>query len=153
MADAAVHGHGEHHDTRGFFTRWFMSTNHKDIGVLYLFTAGIVGLISVCFTVYMRMELQHPGVQYMCLEGARFLPAGDGERNDTQNDSAGLDRLPLDPARVHRVPGPDTSESPEAAAIAAWASVHGIASLASRGVLELVGTDAEELLDQLLPQS
>ena len=44
---------------------------------------------------------------------------------------------------------PDT---PEAAAIAAWASVHGVASLASRGVLELVGSDAEELLDQLLPQ-
>ena len=73
MADAALHGHGGHHDTRGFFTRWFMSTNHKDIGVLYLFTAGIVGLISVCFTVYMRMELQHPGVQYMCLEGARLI--------------------------------------------------------------------------------
>ncbi|MTH76379.1 cytochrome c oxidase subunit I [Paracoccus aestuariivivens] len=73
MADAAVHGHGDHHDNRGFFTRWFMSTNHKDIGILYLFTAGIVGLISVSFTVYMRMELQHPGVQYMCLEGARFI--------------------------------------------------------------------------------
>lgn len=79
MADAAVHGHGEHHDTRGFFTRWFMSTNHKDIGVLYLFTAGVVGLISVCFTVYMRMELQHPGVQYMCLEGARLIPAAANE--------------------------------------------------------------------------
>src|SRR5690606_26923878 len=49
MADAAIHGHGEH-DTRGFFTRWFMSTNHKDIGILYLFTAGLVGLISVAFT-------------------------------------------------------------------------------------------------------
>lgn len=79
MADAAVHGQGAQHDTRGFFTRWFMSTNHKDIGVLYLFTAGLVGLISVCFTVYMRMELQHPGVQYMCLEGARLIPAGIDE--------------------------------------------------------------------------
>ncbi|MFC3529029.1 cytochrome c oxidase subunit I [Paracoccus mangrovi] len=73
MADAAVHGHGDHHDTRGFFTRWFMSTNHKDIGILYLFTAGVVGLISVAFTVFMRMELQYPGVQHMCLEGARFF--------------------------------------------------------------------------------
>ena len=73
---AHAHGHDDH-VTPGFFTRWFMSTNHKDIGVLYLFTAGLVGLISVSFTVYMRMELQFPGVQYMCLEGARFLPAGD----------------------------------------------------------------------------
>ena len=79
MADAAIHDHGGHHDTRGFFTRWFMSTNHKDIGVLYLFTAGLVGLIAVAFTVYMRMELQFPGVQYMCLEGARFIAAGDGD--------------------------------------------------------------------------
>jgi cytochrome c oxidase subunit 1 len=73
MADAAVHGH-DHEDTRGFFTRWFMSTNHKDIGILYLFTAAIVGLIAVAFTVYMRMELMQPGVQYMCMEGARLLP-------------------------------------------------------------------------------
>ncbi|MEI4485992.1 cytochrome c oxidase subunit I [Frigidibacter sp. MR17.14] len=76
MADAAIHGHGEH-DHRGFFTRWFMSTNHKDIGVLYLFTAGLVGLLSVLFTVYMRMELMHPGVQFMCLEGARLFPSGE----------------------------------------------------------------------------
>ncbi len=73
MADAAVHGH-DGHDERGFFTRWFMSTNHKDIGILYLFTAGFVGLISVIFTVYMRMELMAPGVQFMCMEGARLFP-------------------------------------------------------------------------------
>jgi len=83
MADAAIHGHGEH-DTRGFFTRWFMSTNHKDIGILYLFTAAAVGFISVAFTVYMRMELMQPGVQFMCLnaEGladARLLSGIGGE--------------------------------------------------------------------------
>ena len=78
MADAAIHGQ-DHHDKRGFFTRWFMSTNHKDIGILYLVTAAVVGLISVLFTVYMRMELMHPGVQYMCLEGARFTAAAAGE--------------------------------------------------------------------------
>ncbi len=72
MADAAIHGHDEH-AKKGFFTRWFMSTNHKDIGILYLFTAGAVGFISVLFTVYMRLELMEPGVQYMCLEGARFI--------------------------------------------------------------------------------
>ncbi|MEL6467260.1 MAG: cytochrome c oxidase subunit I [Pseudomonadota bacterium] len=78
MADAAIHGH-EHEDERGFFTRWFMSTNHKDIGILYLITSAIVGFISVAFTVYMRMELMDPGVQYMCMEGARLTAAAAGE--------------------------------------------------------------------------
>jgi cytochrome c oxidase subunit 1 len=67
MADAAIQGH--EHDKPGFFTRWFMSTNHKDIGILYLIVSGIAGFISVAFTVYMRLELQDPGVQYMCMEG------------------------------------------------------------------------------------
>ncbi len=72
MADAAIHGH-DHEDNRGFFTRWFMSTNHKDIGILYLITSALVGFISVAFTVYMRLELHDPGVQYMCAEGARLI--------------------------------------------------------------------------------
>jgi len=67
MADAAVHAHD--HDKPGFFTRWFCSTNHKDIGILYLVTAAIVGAISVAFTMYMRLELMEPGVQYMLLDG------------------------------------------------------------------------------------
>ncbi|MCL4124461.1 UNVERIFIED_CONTAM: hypothetical protein GTU68_031522 [Idotea baltica] len=61
MADAATHDHAR----PGFFTRWFMSTNHKDIGILYLFTAGLLGFISVCFTVFMRIELMEPGVQHI----------------------------------------------------------------------------------------
>ncbi|MEM9230555.1 MAG: cytochrome c oxidase subunit I [Pseudomonadota bacterium] len=70
MADATAHAQAEH-DTRGFFTRWFMSTNHKDIGILYIIAAAILGLISVAFTMYMRLELMEPGVQYMLTaEGA-----------------------------------------------------------------------------------
>ena len=46
----------------------------------------------------------------------RYLPAGDPDRNDTQNDHAGLRDLGLDPARVHRVPGPDSSGSAEESA-------------------------------------
>jgi cytochrome c oxidase subunit 1 len=78
MADAAVQL-DDHEDNRGFFTRWFMSTNHKDIGILYLLTGGLAGFISVAFTVYMRMELMEPGVQYMCLEGARMTAAAAGD--------------------------------------------------------------------------
>jgi cytochrome c oxidase subunit 1 len=65
MADAtAAHDHHGH----GFFTRWFCSVNHKDIGILYLITAGLLGAISVAMTFYMRLELMEPGVQYMLTE-------------------------------------------------------------------------------------
>ncbi|MGF1550987.1 MAG: cytochrome c oxidase subunit I [Paracoccaceae bacterium] len=66
MADAALHAHD--HERPGIFTRWFCSTNHKDIGILYLITAGVVGFISVAFTMYMRLELMEPGVQYMTMD-------------------------------------------------------------------------------------
>ncbi|PRY25006.1 cytochrome c oxidase subunit 1 [Aliiruegeria haliotis] len=72
MADAAIQGH-DHEDERGFFTRWFMSTNHKDIGILYLVVSAAVGFIAVFFTVLMRIELMQPGVQHMCLEGFRVF--------------------------------------------------------------------------------
>jgi cytochrome c oxidase subunit 1 len=65
MADVAVHDHD--HDEPGFFTRWFCSTNHKDIGVLYILTAFAVGCVSIAFTMYMRLELMEPGVQYMTM--------------------------------------------------------------------------------------
>ena len=50
-----------------FFVRWFCSTNHKDIGVLYLLTSALLGFIAVAFTVIMRLELMEPGVQYIVL--------------------------------------------------------------------------------------
>lgn len=55
----------------------------------------------------------------------RYLPAGDADRNDTQNDAAGLDRLGLDPARVHRVAGPDASDSAEHSAELYSAAIRG----------------------------
>lgn len=48
-----------------FFQRWFMSTNHKDIGTLYIIFSIIAGIIGGLFSMYMRLELQDPGVQFM----------------------------------------------------------------------------------------
>ena len=69
----AAETHHDHDHMPGFFTRWFCSTNHKDIGILYLVFSVIAALIGGAFSVYMRLELQEPGVQY-------FL-TGDGEPN------------------------------------------------------------------------
>ncbi len=65
MSAAAAH-HDDHGDHKpGFFARWFCSTNHKDIGTLYLLFAMFAALIGASFSVIMRMELQHPGVQFL----------------------------------------------------------------------------------------
>jgi cytochrome c oxidase subunit 1 len=39
------------------------STNHKDIGTMYLVFAVCAGLVGGCFSILMRMELQEPGLQ------------------------------------------------------------------------------------------
>lgn len=70
MTDAVhLEAHATGHDTASHmheptgWRRWVYSTNHKDIGVMYLIFSIVAGIIGGLLSGVMRLELQEPGIQ------------------------------------------------------------------------------------------
>ena len=65
MSAQSTIAENEHGAPTGFVRRWLYSTNHKDIGTMYIIFAIIAAFIGGGFSVFMRMELMQPGIQYI----------------------------------------------------------------------------------------
>ena len=67
------HGEHAHHPTG--WRRYVYSTNHKDIGTMYLVFAVVAGIIGGFLSMMMRAELMYPGVQvFSAIYGAEHAP-------------------------------------------------------------------------------
>jgi cytochrome c oxidase subunit I len=64
MASVAKTHDEAHGDHPYGWRRYLYSTNHKDIGTMYLVFALVGGLIGGALSIGMRLELMHPGVQF-----------------------------------------------------------------------------------------
>ncbi len=71
MAYGAAAAHDEHDHHPHGWKRWVYSTNHKDIGTMYIVLALIAAFIGGALSWWMRLELTEPGLQFF--EGSTQL--------------------------------------------------------------------------------
>ncbi len=70
---AAATGHDDHDHAPKGAGRWLYSTNHKDIGTMYMVAAILAAVMGGLASWIIRLELAEPGIQYLQgAEGAHF---------------------------------------------------------------------------------
>ena len=69
---APAHDAHVHHPTG--WRRWLYSTNHKDIGTMYLTFAVVFGIVGGILSMLFRLELQAPGDQIFGGNSTKLLP-------------------------------------------------------------------------------
>ena len=65
MSTAATDDHDDHQESPYSIKRWLFTTNHKDIGTLYLWFSFIMFLIGGVMALVIRTELFEPGLQFV----------------------------------------------------------------------------------------
>ena len=65
-ATSATHDDHAHHDHKPTgWKRWVYSTNHKDIGTMYIAIAVISAILGMGASMAIRLELAAPGIQFI----------------------------------------------------------------------------------------
>lgn len=65
MSTVSTDGHDDHQESPYSIKRWLFTTNHKDIGTLYLWFSFVMFLIGGVMALIIRTELFEPGLQFV----------------------------------------------------------------------------------------